>query len=60
MAKNKETEFEATSSTHKLNWLRTSVLGANAVRATTRVVLGGALAMTVTYFIGKLFAFSGI
>ncbi len=34
--------------------------GANVTRATIRVVLGGALAMVVTYFIGKLFAVSGI
>lgn len=34
--------------------------GANVLKATIRVVLGGALAMTVTYFIGKLFAISGI
>lgn len=34
--------------------------GANITRATIRVVLGGALAMTVTYIIGRLFAVSGI
>ena len=34
--------------------------GANVLKATIRVVLGGALAMIVTYFIGKLFAVSGI
>lgn len=34
--------------------------GASVKRATIRVVLGGAFAMTVTYFIGKLFAVSGI
>lgn len=34
--------------------------GANVFKATIRVVLGGALAMIVTYFIGKLFAVSGI
>ena len=34
--------------------------GASIRKATIRVVLGGALAMTVTYFIGKLFAVSGI
>lgn len=34
--------------------------GANVTRATIRVVLGGALAMVVTYAIGKLFAISGI
>jgi len=34
--------------------------GANILRATMRVVLGGASAMVVTYFIGKLFAISGI
>lgn len=34
--------------------------GANVKRAVIRVVLGGALAMTVTYFIGRLFAVSGI
>lgn len=40
--------------------LSAKVGGANVVRATIRVVLGGALAMIVTYFIGKLFAVSGI
>jgi len=34
--------------------------GANIRRATIRVVLGGALAMVVTYAIGRLFAISGI
>ncbi len=34
--------------------------GASVKRATIRVVFGGALAMVVTYFIGKLFAVSGI
>jgi len=34
--------------------------GANVTRATIRVVAGGALAMVVTYMIGKLFAVSGI
>jgi len=34
--------------------------GANVIRATIRIVAGGALAMTVTYAIGKLFAISGI
>jgi VIT1/CCC1 family predicted Fe2+/Mn2+ transporter len=34
--------------------------GANVKKATIRMVLGGALAMTVTYAIGKLFAVSGI
>lgn len=34
--------------------------GANITRATIRIVLGGALAMTVTYIIGRLFAVSGI
>jgi vacuolar iron transporter family protein len=34
--------------------------GADIKRATMRVILGGVLAMTVTYFIGKLFAVSGI
>jgi len=34
--------------------------GANITRATIRVVLGGALAMTVTYIIGRVFAVSGI
>ena len=34
--------------------------GASVTRATVRVVLGGALAMVVTYGIGKLFAASGI
>jgi VIT1/CCC1 family predicted Fe2+/Mn2+ transporter len=33
---------------------------ANVMRATIRVILGGALAMTVTYAIGKIFAISGI
>ena len=32
----------------------------NVLRATTRVILGGVLAMTVTYVIGKLFAVSGM
>ena len=34
--------------------------GANITRATIRVVAGGALAMVVTYAIGKLFAVSGL
>jgi VIT1/CCC1 family predicted Fe2+/Mn2+ transporter len=34
--------------------------GANVTRATIRVVIGGALAMVVTYAIGKLFAVSGL
>lgn len=34
--------------------------GANITRATIRVISGGALAMIVTYIIGKLFAVSGI
>jgi VIT1/CCC1 family predicted Fe2+/Mn2+ transporter len=34
--------------------------GANAIRATVRVVIGGALAMAVTYSIGRLFGISGI
>lgn len=34
--------------------------GANPVKAATRVVIGGALAMIITYFAGKLFAVSGI
>lgn len=34
--------------------------GAGVTRATIRVVLGGALAMVVTYGIGKIFAVSGI
>lgn len=34
--------------------------GANATKATIRVVLGGALAMIVTYGIGRLFSVSGI
>ena len=34
--------------------------GAGVVRATIRVVLGGALAMIATFIIGKLFAVSGI
>lgn len=33
---------------------------ANALRATTRVVVGGALAMLVTYGVGKLFNIQGI
>jgi VIT1/CCC1 family predicted Fe2+/Mn2+ transporter len=33
---------------------------ANAVKAMIRVISGGALAMTVTYFVGKLFSVSGI
>jgi VIT1/CCC1 family predicted Fe2+/Mn2+ transporter len=34
--------------------------GANVMKATIRVVAGGALAMVVTYAIGKLFAVSGL
>lgn len=34
--------------------------GANIVKATTRVVLGGALAMITTFVIGKIFRVSGI
>jgi vacuolar iron transporter family protein len=34
--------------------------GANVTRATIRVVTGGALAMVVTYGIGKLFSISGL
>jgi VIT1/CCC1 family predicted Fe2+/Mn2+ transporter len=34
--------------------------GANITRATIRIVAGGALAMVVTYAIGKLFAVSGL
>jgi vacuolar iron transporter family protein len=34
--------------------------GANARKAAIRVISGGALAMIVTYYIGKLFAVSGI
>jgi VIT1/CCC1 family predicted Fe2+/Mn2+ transporter len=34
--------------------------GASVIRATIRVVAGGALAMVVTYGIGKLFAVSGL
>jgi vacuolar iron transporter family protein len=34
--------------------------GANAVKAAIRVISGGALAMIVTYYIGKLFSVSGI
>lgn len=33
--------------------------GANVVRATARVVVGGALAMAITYAIGRLFGVSG-
>jgi VIT1/CCC1 family predicted Fe2+/Mn2+ transporter len=40
--------------------LSAKVGGANIVKATTRVILGGVVAMTVTYFIGKLFAVSGV
>lgn len=40
--------------------LSAKVGGANIVKATIRVILGGVLAMTVTYFIGKLFAVTGI
>jgi VIT1/CCC1 family predicted Fe2+/Mn2+ transporter len=40
--------------------LSAKVGGASVTRATIRVVLGGALAMLVTYSIGKLFAVSGI
>lgn len=34
--------------------------GANTLKATIRVVFGGALAMIVTYLVGKLFSTSGI
>jgi VIT1/CCC1 family predicted Fe2+/Mn2+ transporter len=34
--------------------------GANVLRATLRVVFGGALAMAVTYAIGTLFGVKGI
>lgn len=40
--------------------LSAHVGGANKLKATFRVVLGGALAMIVTYYIGKAFAVSGI
>jgi len=34
--------------------------GANILRATLRVVIGGALAMIITYSVGKLFGVAGI
>lgn len=34
--------------------------GANIAKATIRVIFGGALAMTITYYIGKLLSVSGI
>lgn len=34
--------------------------GANVIRATLRIVLGGALAMIVTYSVGRLFGVTGI
>jgi vacuolar iron transporter family protein len=34
--------------------------GANAMKAAIRVIFGGALAMIVTYYIGKLFSVSGV
>jgi VIT1/CCC1 family predicted Fe2+/Mn2+ transporter len=40
--------------------LSAQVGGANKMRATIRVVLGGALAMAVTYGVGKLFGVVGI
>ena len=40
--------------------LSAKVGGASVTKATIRVVLGGALAMIVTYGIGKLFAVSGL
>lgn len=40
--------------------LSAHVGGANKVKATARVVIGGALAMIITYGIGKLFGVSGI
>ncbi len=36
------------------------VSNANILRATTRVIIGGALAMVVTFFVGRLFNVSGI
>jgi len=40
--------------------LSAKVGGANMVKATVRVVIGGAIAMVVTYTIGSLFHISGI
>jgi VIT1/CCC1 family predicted Fe2+/Mn2+ transporter len=40
--------------------LSAKVGGADVIRATVRVVVGGALAMVVTYSIGKFFGVSGI
>lgn len=54
------TEPHVASNVAKLNWLRASVLGANATRAALRVVAGGTLAMIVTYTIGRIFGVTGI
>jgi VIT1/CCC1 family predicted Fe2+/Mn2+ transporter len=40
--------------------LSAHVGGANKLRATIRVVLGGIIAMIVTFGVGKLFGISGI
>lgn len=41
-------------------FLSGKVSGANITRATIRIVIGGALAMAVTYEVGKLFGVAGI
>lgn len=40
--------------------LSANVSGANPVKATVRVVIGGALAMIITYLVGQLFGVTGI
>lgn len=40
--------------------LSARISGASVLKATSRVVIGGALAMIVTYSIGKIFAVSGL
>ncbi len=40
--------------------LSAKIGGANKIRATVRVVLGGALAMVITYSIGRIFHVSGV
>lgn len=41
-------------------WWSAKLGGTNKVRSVIRVVIGGALAMTVTYIIGSLFGIAGI
>ena len=40
--------------------LSAKISGANVIKATLRVVIGGAVAMIVTYSIGKIFAVNGL